>query len=394
MSQPELLALAADISVWPELERFVDSPNRAHHAQLARALLAGGHPDLESAVADGLMYGDSAAWALASEAPGLQGLLEADLGAIVHALAAVRAVSVEGDSVPALEQLAPENAGDVLTLANMLRESPEASQVYAWVQDWRTANGGGRIARYRAFRWTDGQLQGVAHPVEPNLDHLVGVERQVDELRRNTEAFLRGNPAMHVLLYGARGSGKSTVVRGLLARYAEQGLRLIELPSQHLTHLPDVLRQIAGRPERFVVFVDDLAFEAGDARYQPIKSLLDGSIEARPSNVRLYATSNRRHLLQERLRDRPDPLDDDVHAWDTQHERLALSDRFGLVVTFPIVGRDAYLDIVRSLVEVQAQGAAEGEDLAMRADRFARSGNGYSGRTAQQFVDALRSGLT
>ncbi len=152
-----------------------------------------------------------------------------------------------------------------------------------------------------------------------------------------------------------------------------------------------MVSRLRDRPERFLLFVDDLSFEAGDAGYHPLKSLLEGSVAERPENVRLYATSNRRHLVQERLRDRPDPLDDDVHAWDTQHERLALADRFGLLVTFPSADRRRYLAIVRHL---SARDGVDSDDLERRADLFARSGNGYSGRTAQQFVDAVRSGLT
>jgi hypothetical protein len=141
------------------------------------------------------------------------------------------------------------------------------------------------------------------------------------------------------------------------------------------------------RPHCYILFVDDLSFEQGDNSYHQLKTLLEGSLTARPDNVLIYATSNRRHLVKEQFSDRPDPLNDDVHGWDTHHERLALSDRFGLTITFPDASQQRYLEIVKGLVNFEN---LEIENLDERAIRFAEWGNGYSGRTAQQFVDSAK----
>jgi predicted AAA+ superfamily ATPase len=216
------------------------------------------------------------------------------------------------------------------------------------------------------------------------------VEGAVARLRVNTEAFLAERGSHHTLLYGPRGSGKSTALRSLGGRYAAAGLRLIEVLPESLGELPQILGELRGRPHRYLLFVDDLSFEAGSGAYGPLKSLLEGSLGGRPENALVYATSNRRHLVGERFSERPGPLNDDVHAWDTQHERLALADRFGLVITFPDTTQRRYLEIVRSLAERDGLTDA---DLDAKAVRFAEWGNGYSGRTAQQFLEALKSNL-
>jgi len=338
-----------------------------------------------------LAYGSCPAWSRAGDAPGLRAALRLDVARLAHQLTDWRlAERSRPEHAPALDALAAPPSGIVAELAQRLRDGADPNETTERVIGWRREHGGGPLGRFRALHWNGVALAGVERPATPDLRDLYGLAEPVAALAANTEAFLRGDPAMHALLYGPRGSGKSTVVRGLLTRYADDGLRLVEVPAEALGDLPTVVARLRDRPERFLLFVDDLAFEAGDARYHPLKSLLEGSVAARPANVRLYATSNRRHLVQERLRDRPDPLDDDVHAWDTQHERLALADRFGLLVTFPSADRRRYLAIVRHLL---APVGADADDIERRADRFARSGNGYSGRTAQQFVDALRSGL-
>ncbi len=255
-------------------------------------------------------------------------------------------------------------------------------------------HGSGHLARYGAFRWTGQRLEGIAYPARSELSRLVGLERPLEQLIQNTEAFLACKPAQHTLLYGPRGSGKSTAVKSLLSRYEERGLRLIELPAPYLSNLPKVIDLLRGRPHRYVLFVDDLSFGKDDVGYAPLKTLLEGSLTERPENILVYATSNRRHLVSESFSDRPDPLNDpsynDVHAWDTQHERLALADRFGLTLTFPNATQSRYLEIVRGLA---ARAGMEVDDLDAKAVRYAEWGNGYSGRTAQQFIERLTAGL-
>lgn len=367
-------------------------------ARLLRALVERRLEDPWTAAADALLFGASGAWGAADDAPGVSRVLVRDVAVIQSVTAraldqdarrAEAPLAAQG-SEPDLVQLGPAAEPSVADLAERLRAHEDPMELVADVLRFRRTRGGGALGRYRAFRWDGRALRGVAEPTTADSARLAELDRVLSLLEANTIAFLRGRPAMHVLLYGPRGSGKSTAVRGLLRRHAPRGLRLVELPPGALTDLPEVLARLAERPERFLLFVDDLSFETGDDRYHPLKTLLEGSVARRPENVRLYATSNRRHLVQERLRDRPDPLDDDVHAWDTQHERLALADRFGLLLTFPSADRRRYLEIVRHLA---AREDVNEPDLEERAERFARHGNGYSGRTAQQFVDAVRSGL-
>jgi predicted AAA+ superfamily ATPase len=218
---------------------------------------------------------------------------------------------------------------------------------------------------------------------------LVGVDDQLGRLDANVAAFVAGRPAHATLLYGPRGSGKSTAVRGLLARFADDGLRLAEVGAD-VGALPRALAALGPWPYPTLLVLDDLAFEDGEPGHRPLRSLLEGGLKGLPPRLLVVATSNRRHLVRERLRDRPDPLDDDVHAWDTHHERLALADRFGLVLTFPHVDRARYLTLVASLAEMA--GLALPEDWQSAAVRFAERGNGYAGRTARQFVTEIAQG--
>lgn len=288
-------------------------------------------------------------------------------------------------ALPPLSGLAPERPSP---LSEALKSAPVPELRQTLLAHYRQ-HGAGVLARYRALRYSAGQLHGIAHPSEPELSQLVGLTQVLPRLIANTEAFVAGHAAHNVLLYGPRGSGKSTAVRGLLPRYAARGLRLIELPPHELPHLLELTETLRFRPHRYILFVDDLSFEV-DASYQPIKSLLEGSLTLRPSNLLVYATSNRRHLVREALGDRPDPLSDDVHAWDTVHEQLALADRFGLLLTFPTVTQQRYLEIVQ---ELASRRRLANEGLEARAIRFAEWGNGYSGRTAQQFVASVEAGL-
>ena len=232
-------------------------------------------------------------------------------------------------------------------------------------------HGTGELAHCLAFRYLEGGLVGIKYLPRNGFGCLLELERQIKLLSDNTRAFLEGKPALHTLLYGERGSGKSTVVRSLLTPYADKGLRLIEIAPAMLKGLSEVIDHLRHHPHKYILFVDDLNFEADDKSYQPLKSLLEGSLIEPAKNILLYATSNRRHLIKERHSDRPDPLDDDVHAWDTFNERLALSDRFGLTITFPNTNQKRYLAIVRGLA---VQEELVFEDLEQKALHFAQWG--------------------
>lgn len=252
--------------------------------------------------------------------------------------------------------------------------------------------GVGLCGRYWAFRWGPAGLEGIPAPDLSDWEEIYGYERQKQQLAANTEALLRGDPALHVLLYGARGTGKSSLVKALLRRYGLQGLRLLELRRTDLIQLPEILAELRAQVLPFILFVDDLSFEAEETEFKQLKVLLEGDLVAPPLNVRLYATSNRRHLIREFFGDRPNPQDQEVHAWDTVQEKLSLRDRFGLTLTFTPFTQGDYLATVEHLA--QRLGFTQSLDaLRRQALIWAQQQNGFSGRTARQFLDAVRAGL-
>lgn len=256
-------------------------------------------------------------------------------------------------------------------------------------------HGVGPFAGHRAFRWCRrdgrGQIVPVHRPDPITFDDLIGYEEQRRIVRRNTENFLRGRPAHNLLLYGDRGTGKSSTVKALLNAYAGDGLRLVEVAKSGLADFPEIVATLDGRCERFIIFVDDLSFDENEAGYKELKAILEGSVETRPDNVLLYATSNRRHLIQERFGDRAAP-DDEVHAQDTLQEKLSLADRFGITVIFMAPDQEQYLEIVFGLARRRG---LEIDDARLRREALQWSSwnNGRSGRTARQFVDDLTAML-
>ena len=249
----------------------------------------------------------------------------------------------------------------------------------------------------QAFQWrkrrilgTDrAELVAVRRVARIGADDLLGVEVQREAILRNTEQFVRGLPANNVLLTGARGTGKSSLVRACLARFADQGLRLIEVDKDDLVDLPLIADAVAGRPERFIVFCDDLSFEPGDASYKALKAALDGSVAAAAENLLIYATSNRRHLLPESMRENLESRHDedgDLHPGETAEEKISLSERFGLWLSFRPFRQDDYLEIVahwlaRFDLDAPAIAAARTEALQFALQRGSRSG-----RVAIQFA--------
>lgn len=254
--------------------------------------------------------------------------------------------------------------------------------------------GTGIFAVYKAFRWQQGEFIGIRHPDAVQLHELVGYDSQKETLIKNTEFLLSGQLPLHVLLYGSRGSGKSSLVKALLNEYANLNLRLIEVAKSELKHLPQIVENLRNKPQKFIIFVDDLSFEEDDDAFKALKVVLEGSLTARPPNVVVYATSNRRHLIREYFADRPQPKDaDEVNAWDTVQEKLSFSDRFGLTLTFEPASQTAYLQIVRHLVKISNIQIST-QELESQALQWATRHNGRSGRTARQFVDFLKAQKT
>ncbi len=254
--------------------------------------------------------------------------------------------------------------------------------------------GTGIFAEYKAFRWQQGELEGIRYPDGVKLSELVAYESAKQTLIKNTEILLSGQLALHVLLYGSRGSGKSSLVKALLNEYSDRNLRLIEVAKSELKYLPQIVERLRNKPQKFIVFVDDLSFEEDDDAFKALKVVLEGSVTARPINVVVYATSNRRHLIREYFADRPQPKDaDEVNSWDTLQEKLSFSDRFGLTLTFEPASQSSYLQIVRHLVK-SSNIEISTEELESQALQWATRHNGRSGRTARQFVDFLRAEKT
>ncbi len=254
--------------------------------------------------------------------------------------------------------------------------------------------GSGLFAEYHALRWHGEQFIGIRYSDPIKLSALVGYESQRDALLKNTEFLLSGEMALHVLLYGSRGSGKSSLVKSLLNEYSNRSLRLLEVAKSDLKDLPEIVEYLRGVSQKFIIFVDDLSFEEDDDAFKALKVVLEGNLTARPQNVVVYATSNRRHLIREFFVDRPAPKDnEEIHAWDTMQEKLSFSDRFGLTLTFEPANQKTYLRIVQHLA-AQAKINITQEDLEFQALQWATRHNGRSGRTARQFVDFLKADLT
>lgn len=254
--------------------------------------------------------------------------------------------------------------------------------------------GSGLFAEYRALRWQSGQFIGIRYSDPIKLSTLVGYESQKDALLKNTEFLLSGERALHVLLYGSRGSGKSSLVKSLLNEYSNRSLRLLEVAKSDLKDLPEIVEHLRNVSQKFIIFVDDLSFEEDDDAFKALKVVLEGNLTARPQNVVVYATSNRRHLIREFFVDRPTPKDnEEIHAWDTMQEKLSFSDRFGLTLTFEPANQKTYLKIVQHLA-AQAEINITQEDLEFQALQWATRHNGRSGRTARQFIDFLKADLT
>ena len=356
----------------------------------------------------GRLLDDENAFSLAAErgeaSPALVEQTSRDLRTLrrLFDLEAEPLLDVVEDAVPGLEGVwvpwtDPERADTSSprhALARKLEAAEDWGRCAGLLADHFSRHGAGSFGRHGAFRWGEDGLRAVDEPDPVRLADLVGYERVREPLLTNTERFLAGLPAHHALLYGMPGTGKSSTVKAVMNEYSDRGLRLVEVAKEDLGALPRVLQSLRARAPRFVIFVDDLSFEENEVEYKALKALLEGSVEEPPGNVRVYATSNRRNLIRERFSERDEGgAGDDVHARDTMQEKLSLSARFGLRVTFPTPDQRQYLEIVAGLARRRGIEMPD-EELKERAVLWDRWHAGRSGRTARQFVDELQAELS
>ncbi|RJS94464.1 ATP-binding protein [Salinisphaera sp. Q1T1-3] len=281
---------------------------------------------------------------------------------------------------------------DTDTLNQILQQLTRLADVSeARLADTRRAVDGDIDWSAIAFRWRDdGRLQAVPSPSLLPLDRLHGIDTQKQRLVANTRQFVAGRPSNNALLWGARGTGKSSLVRALLHAFADDGLRMVEVPAHRLVDLPDLVQTLAERDERFIVFSDDLSFEAGDGSYKALKAVLDGSLSAAPDNVVIYATSNRRHLLPEYQSENQaaQVVDGEIHHGEAVEEKVSLSERFGLWLSFYPFDQVNYLAIAARHLAAHGIEADIGVDSPWEraALQWALARGNRSGRTAEQFA--------
>jgi len=260
---------------------------------------------------------------------------------------------------------------------------------YHQMLDAIPSKGYGIFARYRAFKIVDGQMKPVKNADSQSIDKLYGYERERNLVYENTKALAFGKRASNVLLYGDAGTGKSSTIKACANAFTDHGVRLVEFDKSQLEDIPEIIDQLYDSPLKFIFFIDDLSFNAGDDSFCFLKGILEGNVTSNSENIAIYATSNRRHLVRETAEERNG---NDIHLNDTLQQTMSLSARFGLTVTFSKPEKDLYLEIVEKLAA--EYGIDMGKDeLFHRAEAFAIRNSGRSPRTAKQFVQLLSIGL-
>lgn len=261
----------------------------------------------------------------------------------------------------------------------------EGQQLYIQLKKFYKKYGCGQFIKYRAFGFENGELVPVKNPPEITLDDLKGYKNEKSTIDRNIVNFLRGLPYGNMLLYGDRGTGKSSTIHAMLNKYWKNGLRIVELNKENMLDLPKVRQAIMENPLKFIIFIDDLSLNENDDKISGLKAALEGSVSGKTANTMIVATSNRRHIVKENFSDR----ENSVHFNDSMQEQLSLSDRFGITVMFSSTDKAQYLEIVRSLAaDLGLEADAELEALA---ERWALVKGGRSPRRAKQFVELALS---
>ena len=282
-------------------------------------------------------------------------------------------------------------------LCQRIGETDSAAAMLTAVTDFYYRFGVGMLGLNKAFRVspeleTTGQLlEPITTTGEISLTDIVGYESQKARLVANTEAFVAGRKANNVLLYGDAGTGKSTSIKAILNEYYDQGLRMIEVYKHEFRYLQRIIAQIKNRNYKFIIYMDDLSFEEFEIEYKYLKAVIEGGLEVKPDNILIYATSNRRHLIKERMDDRAEFMDPDIHPNDTVQEKLSLADRFGLSIGYFKPNQKEYFAIVENIAARHPEIKLTAEELRAGAVKWEMSHSGLSGRTAQQYINSLLS---
>ncbi|MBQ3090393.1 MAG: ATP-binding protein [Oscillospiraceae bacterium] len=253
------------------------------------------------------------------------------------------------------------------------------------LNDFYRRSGCGQFARYKAFVWQDGSLIPVKEPDCIPPEEMLGYQRQREQVASNTRAMLAGHRVNNMLLYGVSGTGKSATVKSLLNLEGMENLRLIEVDKSDLAGIPELVRMLGHQPQKFILFIDDLAFDKDDRNYSLLKTILEGGVEPRPANVAVYATSNRRHLVRETFSDR---LGDEIDATETIQEKTSLSERFGLRVIYHELTKPQFLDMIRELAQIRQVPIDQNVLMSLAVRWDARNPN-RTPRSAVQFIDSL-----
>lgn len=278
-------------------------------------------------------------------------------------------------------------------LSEKLEQAATPEDFYELVTDFYEAYGVGKLGLNKAFRidhkGNQVELVPISNTELITFDDLIGYERQKQTLRENTEAFVEGRPANNVLLFGDSGTGKSSSIKALINQYYDQGLRMIEIYKHQFQDLSAIIAQIKSRNYRFVIYMDDLSFEEFETEYKYLKAIIEGGLEVRPSNILIYATSNRRHLINETWKDRNDVTHNEgIYKSDTMQEKLSLVNRFGCTIYYGQPDQKEFYNIVVELAH-KAGIEMSDEELCAEAKKFELNHGGVSGRTAQQFINYI-----
>ena len=279
-------------------------------------------------------------------------------------------------------------------LSEKLEQAATAEAFYQLVTDFYKAYGVGKLGLNKAFRidhkGNEVELVPISNTELITFDDLIGYERQKQALRENTEAFVEGRPANNVLLFGDSGTGKSSSIKALINQYYDQGLRMIEIYKHQFQDLSAIIAQIKSRNYRFVIYMDDLSFEEFETEYKYLKAIIEGGLEVRPSNILIYATSNRRHLINETWKDRNDVTHNEgIYKSDTMQEKLSLVNRFGCTIYYGQPDQKEFYNIVVELAHKAGLDISD-EELCAEAKKFELHHGGVSGRTAQQFINYMQ----